>query len=30
MYDVTLCCNTVRNVPFGLWLVGHPWSRLHT
>jgi len=24
VYDVALCGNTVRNVAFGVWLVGHP------
>jgi len=25
MYDVALCVKTIRKVPLGLWLVGHPW-----
>jgi len=26
-HDVVLCCNTVRNVALGLWLVGVPCKR---
>jgi len=28
VYDVALCDNIVRNVALGLWLDGHPWSRV--
>ena len=31
VYNVALCCNTVRNVALGIWLVGHPCnSKTHT
>jgi len=28
--NVALCCNTVRNVALGLWLVGHPCIALYS